>query len=221
MIEPVASALVVVAKSFNPSIFTQLWLCKEGIVDEEDFQGLSLASDDVAQHQLSTMQLLVVPPRLQVTLKPGDDASAEAGRALVDKIVNKLPHTPFQALGMNLDFLVTLEGADFAQRDRELFLVAGSPLASAFSDGDPRFGGYFSRDIDGIRLKLDIKPFAAGGEVGAADKLRCCFNHHVPLGKGSREEKIAATRSALGRCDDLRRKARKLVEDIESYASRS
>jgi hypothetical protein len=215
MIEPVGSTLVVTANAFNPSIFTQLWLSKQGLVADGEFSGTSVTTEAAAQHDLANMQLLVVPPRLQVTLKPGDDASAEAGRGLVAGIVGLLPHTPFQALGMNLEFLVTLSTDDFPGTNRAMFLVQPSPFADAFSGNDARFGGYFSRSIGEIRMKLDIKPVTTAGEVGGSgDKLRCAFNFHLDLKNGDRAEPITR---ALSQWGDFRKQARELLEDVERH----
>jgi hypothetical protein len=214
MIEPTGAVLVVTAKSFNPSIFTQLWLSKEDLVADKDFVGASLATEAVAQHDLANMQLLVVPSRLQVTLKPGDEASSEAGKTLVDGIVKKLPHTPFQALGMNLDYLVTFDAQSFAQVNRAMFLAQSGPFVKAFVDGNSLFGGYFSRNINGIRMKVDIKPISTGGEVGVGDKLRCVFNYHVDL---KQEDNVSVIHTALAKWSDMTARAVSLLEVAEAF----
>ncbi|MHC4201339.1 MAG: hypothetical protein ACYSU0_15220 [Planctomycetota bacterium] len=218
MIQPTGAAFVVAAQSFNPSIFTQLWLVREGLVEEGTLGGPSVASSEVAQHQVSGMQLLVVPPRLQLTFQQEDASSAAKGKELVRKVVEKLPHTPIQALGINLNYDVLYpDGDEFAMRDRALFLPRTSPLADVFGETNARFGGYFSRDVDGMRLKLDVKPLIPAGAQGTGDKLHFNFNHHVDLAGVGREDKVETIGRALERWDELKVQAEDILKRVEAF----
>lgn len=217
MIQPAGAALVVTAQSFNPSIFSQVWLVREVGVDEKCFTGTTVVSPQAAQHELGNMQILVIPARLQVTVKPGDDDAASAAAELVTKVVEKLPHTPFQAVGMNFDYLLMFASTEeFVAKDRALFLTQTTPLKGFFDQPDARYGGYYSRNVGDVRLKLDIKPRDPSGEVGIGEHLMLNFNFHLALSNGADRPSWQRVADTLGRWAEFRDLTKQLLADIES-----
>jgi hypothetical protein len=96
-------------------------------------------------------------------------------------IVDKLPHTPFTALGFNFDYFLTTEDSSVEKYTRSLFLKPNSPLSSQFDEDNAKFGGYFSKDVSGFRLKLDIKPISIKSKDKTMDKIQLAFNFHLDL----------------------------------------
>lgn len=220
MIQPAGVALVVTAQSFNPSIFSQVWLVREVGINEKCFAGTTVVTPQAAQHELSNMQMLVIPARLQVTVKPGDDDAALSAAKLVTKIVEKLPHTPYQAVGMNFDYLLTFASTEeFIAKDRALFLTQTTPLKGFFDLPDARYGGYFSRNLGDVRLKLDIKPRGPSGEVGVGEHLMLNFNFHLALSNGTDRPSWERVAETLGRWAEFRDLTKQLLKDIENPVS--
>src|SRR5215471_4775408 len=59
------SAVVIVAQQFNPSIINQLWLVRNEVLADADFQDGSLYSDLVVQVRSRLFHMLVIQEQLQ------------------------------------------------------------------------------------------------------------------------------------------------------------
>lgn len=151
--------IVIIAKNLNPSLFSQLWLVKQGIVNEEDFASNCIFSPFVTQVFTPNFQLFVVPERLQFTLINKSEDSAEFIKEKVGTIIKSIPHTPYRAIGINFNWIVAPEPpVDIFEFERKLFVKKEIAIYEQFSESDARFGAYLSKDIFGSRLRLDIKP---------------------------------------------------------------
>ena len=212
LVENAFSSIVLTAQSFNPSVFTETWLSESKVLPSDKLTGVRVYSPQVAQFQTSEVQVLVVPPKMQITfpiLVPGE--GPELACSIAVRTVELLPHTPYQALGMNFDYFVPPpEGQDFNVYDRALFGDGGSKLLREFSAPDARFGRYFSRDYGEARLKLDVKPVKAGPQN--KDLLQFSFNFHYALPEVHLEERSRNLSRMIGTWGQLRDYSQQLAE---------
>jgi hypothetical protein len=151
--------IVLVANELNVSIFNQLWLVRNGVLEEGDFGPGTVISPPAVVIPTPHFQLTFIADRVQVEFT--DDLSgADAARIAVEKILQKLPHTPFVALGVNFVLGQGVHGKDsFAAWNQRLFMA---PSLAELPLGDrARFGAYFSFDEEGFRAKVDVKPVPA------------------------------------------------------------
>ena len=211
------SNVVVAAHQFNPSIFKQLWLIKNGIVDEDDFGDGCLFSDPVVNVQSARFGLLVIPPQLQFVPKV---PPAEQEQLIVEKVgavVQALPHTPYTAVGLNFSWHLRPEDGDIPALTRQLFHVPKKPLFRLFESEDSRFGGYFSRDILGCRLKLDIKPILLPPkeEEGKREVLQFAFNFHLDIPPDC-EDAVTCIKRQLDHWNEARDEATQVVKEASS-----
>jgi hypothetical protein len=213
--EPVSGSFVVIANVFNPSIVSQAWLLSQGLVDEAEFGQLSLSTPQVAQHAMRAMDLLVAPERLQLTFPPADGAAPERAARLAREIIEKLPHTPYTAVGMNFDYGIDLPGATFAGVLRTWFLAEQNPLAARFECDDARFGGYFSKNLEDMRLKLIVLPLALSGVGERQGTLRFQFNFHRDLSTGDPQEAARQAGQKLSAWRLYRDAAVEMVQEVE------
>jgi hypothetical protein len=217
MIEKEAGTIIVTAQSFNPSIFSQLWLVKQKIVEEGEFQGNSISSTELAQHRFADIQLLCLPPRLQLSFSSSSPEAAQRACRVAGLIVEKLPHTPFGALGINFEHIVSPQDTkNSVDGFRQLFLVENTPLSRFFDDGQPRFGGYFSRDFEGSRLKLVITPILPTGQFGSDERLKCDYNFHVDMNALEHQDRSVTIIKSLKRWSDYNQTALKLTRELIS-----
>lgn len=215
MIEPVTGSIVLTAENFNPSIFSQLWFVQEGLFAAGDFQGPSMSTPDLAQHVIGKMRVLVIPPKLDFSFPPDDELSGQKACETVRKVSELLPHTPFQALGLNCIYSVRFESvADVPGITGRLFFPSDSPLRSEFASGDSRFGGYFSKDIFGARLRLDIKPGRQDGESSDKQLLTVNFNLHTGLQLPDKVKRLQAISERLEHWSAYHAKCLAIVETI-------
>jgi len=166
---------VLLAKSYNLPIFSQLWLLDNGIITKEEFEsGESYFTPVAVNVPTPDFELLIMAERLQVVIKVG---AINEGQALLERlvggIVENLPHTPYKALGLNFRYRIKSENEiGFSERCRNVFVNPGNPLQADFDDTNARFGLYLSKDIFDARLRLDIKPVKPDGN----DALNLAFN---------------------------------------------
>jgi hypothetical protein len=208
------SNVVVAANQLNPSIFKQLWLVKNGIVDEDDFGDGCLFSDPAVSVESEKFRLLVVPPQLQFVPKVPPEEQEQLVIEKVGAVVEALPHTPYTAVGLNFFWHLRPEDGNVPALTRRLFHVPEKPLFRQFESEDSRFGGYFSKDILGCRLKLDIKPvfLPPKEEAGNREVLQFAFNFHLDIPQDG-EDAVTCIQRQLECWNDARDEATKIVKE--------
>lgn len=197
--------IVVVAKTFNPSIVDKHWMISNEIIDEKELGENCLSAPMVSQIDSRNFHILVVPEQMQFVPKTISENTQELVTSKLLVIIDKLPHTPYVATGINFFADVVPKNQDFHSLNKKLFFISDNPIFQEFSSPDARYGSYFSKNIFDCRLKLDIKPVtltkkAAGPEKIEALKLN--FNFHKDLPKGNQLEGIRSMLLAWGNTFD-------------------
>lgn len=206
--------VVVVARQFNPSIFTQLWLVKNKLASESDFdEGDSVFTPPFVQVRVPKFALLVLPEQMQFAPRPAEGNHGAVVREKVGRIIQALPETPYSAVGLNFHWMLAPAQEDYSALCRALFF-RDNPLYSEFESADARFGGYLSKDIFDARLKLDVKPTTVDTPDGRAEKLLFAFNFHADI-KG--ESAVEHIERMLARWDDASTYAAQVVQKMESW----
>jgi hypothetical protein len=210
--ELVGSNLVVAAHHFNPSVFSQFWLVRNGIATEAQFRPGCLFSDQAVNVESEEFALLVVPPQLQFVPKVAPEHQGDLVTTKVGAIVHTLPHTPYTAIGLNFFWHISSEDGNVRALTRSLFFVPGRPLCQLFDTDDARFGAYFSRDTLGCRLKLDIKPVTIHTPEESREVVQFAFNYHLDLPREGNTT-IDIIERQLRAWDEARGHAKKVVDE--------
>jgi hypothetical protein len=156
------------------------------------------------------VQVLVVPPKMQIGF-PVNTGDLAVPRSMATRIVELLPHTPYQALGLNFDYFVSQPaGRDFGSYDRELLSTGEYSLLQEFTAQDARFGRYLSKNFGSARLRLDIKPIKAGPQN--SDMLYFSFNFHHDIGQVEQSDRPRELVRLIGTWDVLRAYSKKLTD---------
>jgi hypothetical protein len=216
--KPLPGTMVVLARAFNPSIFSQEWLLKNELV-EGGFGETSVTTPVASQHAVGNLGILVIPDRLQVTYPPGDDGALAKAQTLVCGVAQRLPHTPIHAIGVNFNYIIEIQQERFHLALRRMFLCPGSPFAPHFKGEDALFGGYFSTDFMKTRLKLDVKPVEPSKGTTASCHLRLNFNFHRDLDETDRDKAVQELRETVDGWREYRDLSDRIVSDIESAVS--
>lgn len=206
-VELVDASVVVVARQFNPSVFSQLWLVRHGLVGEDAFRDGCIFSDALAQVNTDDFNLLVVPPRAQFIANVPEEAQQRLIVEKMSQLVRALPETPYRAVGFNMKWKVTANGDSVAEMSRRLAFVPNSPMHSLFDTQDARFGSILSKDSFGCRLNLTVKPEVADGEEG--EFLVFAFNYHRDI--RPEDEAIPIIVKTLEQWDNAREEASTIV----------
>jgi hypothetical protein len=212
LIENAFSGIVLTAQTFNPSIFTETWLSQNDIIPAEALEGVRLFSPDVAQFQTPEVQVLVIPPKMQIRFSILEPTEVfEMPLKIASRTVELLPHTPYQALGLNFEYFVTQpESQNFNNYDRALLGSGDYKLLQEFSSKDAKFGRYFSKDYGESRFRLNIKPVKAGPDN--KDMLEFSFNFHHDVARFDPIKRSEKLIELIGTWDSLRQYAQKLLE---------
>jgi len=204
-----ARNVVLKATSINPSIFAERWLLRHDIVAEDEFEEGAIFTPLAAQVPARDFQLVVLPEMLQFAVKASAADPAALVRDRVGRIVETLPHVPYSAMGLNIHWRVEPSpGVDFGAEVRRMFAPPAAGLRSFFTEEDCRFGGYMSKDVLGVRLKLDVKPVTS--QVGDAEReaLKYQFNFHRSL---QEEDAVAAIVETLAQWPEAERLSEEIV----------
>lgn len=220
LIENAFSGIVLTAQSFNPSIFTETWLDRNDIIRADSLEGLRVFSPEIAQFQTEEVQVLVVPPKMQITFRIHEiTGEFEIPRKIAIRTVELLPHTPYQALGLNFDFFVSFpDEKDFNAYNRTLLGTGDYQLLQEFSAADAKFGRYFSKDHGDARLRLDVKPVKGGPHN--KDLLKFSFNFHHDVTQIDLSERAKRLIELIGTRASLQNYSARLVKMGTTFESR-
>jgi len=206
--------VVFIANSFNLPIFQQVWLLNNGIVTQDEFDsGTNFFTPAAVSVQTSEFELLITHERIQLVINSNFDNSSDLISRVMGGIANKLPHTPYKAVGLNYNYIIEPSSPDsFAAKCKDIFVCSDNPLGEYFGSDDSRFGLYLSTDVFDARLRLDLKPIRLNNNNN--DALRLSFNAN------SNTSDVESINNLLGKNEEIKMYtqniAEKLHEKLES-----
>lgn len=202
--------VVIVARQFNPSIITQLWLVKNDIIEEEEFTEDCVFLPIISHVRSREFNLLVLPEQLQFSIVKKTENEQELIVSKVGAIIQKLPHTPYVAAGLNFSWELKPESKGMGDFTRSLF-YRDIPLYKEFNTEDSRFGAYMSKNVFGCRLRLNIKPVKKKSQNKEEEILQFAFNYNREL---SEENKIEEILDLLGNWNRAKSLSNEIIEII-------
>jgi hypothetical protein len=204
----VGSNVVIAARHFNPSVFNQLWLFRNELVSEEEFEPGSVFTDVFVQVKTPRFVLLVVPDQLQFVPLKQDEDDEHLIEEKVGRIIELLSHTPYIAVGLNFVWHMNLDDLDIRGLTRQLFFKADSAFFKEFDTDDAQFGGYASKDMFGCRFKVDIKPITVLEEP--RERVQFAFNYHKDIMHPIKV--VQEIKEVLGHWNEARAESERLVK---------
>jgi len=180
----------------------------QGVVHEDEFAEGSLFTEMAVQAEARDFRLVAMPEMIQFALKTSAASPGELVRERVGGIATALPHMAYKAIGMNFHWRAEVEeGIDFAAEVHRMFVPQHSPLYNLFEQGGARFGGYMSKDVFGVRLKLDVKPVKREADGRLVEGLVYQFNFHLDL---DQDDPLLGIQGALERWEDAEELAKEM-----------
>jgi len=210
-IQLVDSNIVINAYEFNLSIINNVWLYKNKIFTEDELKGQK-SLPILVEVRTKNFNLNLVPNRLKFSIKPGYQEPNELLTSIVAKIVKLLPHTPYSASGLNFIYHVIPEDKNIVKLSRSLFFQANSKLMQNFDSEDARFGSYFSKDVIGTRLKLDVKPITVMATGKEEDRLQFAFNFHINFSSNNALDRIL---NLISKWDEAKNLSDQIMNNID------
>lgn len=176
-------SIVVLAQSFNPSVFNRHWLIKNNFIEEESVLPNSIFVPGVTQLSTKKFNLVVVPEQLQFNIGHQSVNLDDEIKNTLLPIIEKLQEIPYKAVGLNFNWFVNDSEKSIKELCQELFFISESKLFQKFETENSRFGSYMSMDFGKSRLKLDIKPVNSL-EIKtkeSSEYIQFAFNFHIVL----------------------------------------
>jgi len=203
------ASVVVVARNFNPSIFTQQWLIEKGVLVADVAVGPQIFTPQFVHVSNDGFRLTVLPEQLmfEVINSPQESFVKRVNEKLIP-ILSALNETPFAAVGVNFQWHIDDKDRTIATVSKDLF-DKGVGIYSEFSTSDARYGAYMSKDFLNSRLKLDIKPVIERQESGLSREfIVSAFNFHKDLFSADRHNELLRV---VRNCDSFLQESNKIL----------
>jgi hypothetical protein len=123
-----AANIVVLARSFNPSITSKEWLYKKNII--KDTISNFVHTPVLSFVETDVLSLVVESERAQINLKNISTENIELLAKVTSRLVTSLPETPYISAGFNYDFYLLKT----ANKLGDLFNPNNSKIRELFSD---------------------------------------------------------------------------------------
>ena len=91
-----------------------------------------------------------------------------------------------------------------------MFFRGDVPLFANFAEPDAHFGSYLSKNVFDCRLKLDVKPVAAGAV--REQRMQFSFNFHRDVGDA--EDSVATIGAMIGRWAEAKHEAMRIMRSV-------
>lgn len=205
---------VVLARDVNLSIFRPDWLSRLGVFTDDEILENFIITPGMVQIPTKSSDLIILPDRFQWRPKPPATATSQGALAVLGKILQELPHTPFAAVGLNFEYWVSPGQSAFVNWHQKLAISQASKTI-AEDDHTARYGFYVSRDFRGFRLKLTTLPTkvpAAKPIPEGTEALAFRFNYHCDL---RTEDRAAEACEQLRALDDAFAEASRLLDAVD------
>jgi hypothetical protein len=204
--------IIIVANTFNPSIFSSLWLVKHKFLTEQEILPNSLSGPEVSQIFTNDFILTVIAPRLDYSFSKSYSGDKQNLASRLSKIIQKLPEVPYNSAGINFEWIVSDEEKGIESLSRELFFHESSRIFRAFDTKEAQFGGFASMNIGHTRLKLNMVPGLNVTKESRQNVIRFSFNFHQDITQPDRAEQIARL---IGQWNEFYSKAKEIMSIVE------
>ena len=187
--------IVILAKSYNPSIVSKEWLYEKNIVREAVRNFVHTPVFSLIETE--RISLVLAEDRLQISLRNISPENTESLPDIATKFVSHLPETPYTAVGFNYDY----HGPK-----------ASTYIEALFSPDEAKLRELFSHDYEiGMTVLFQFKEFIArmsatplGGENA---KTAIHFNFHSDSpGAEKVKERLKLHSQAVERAEEILRR---------------
>lgn len=216
---------VLVANTFNPSVFSPAWLVKHGFADEGDLMPDFVFTPVRAQFSTREVAYLIVPMRAEISAvlrhaaePPGitvDTADAiDQLESKVRLLTDTLPHTPYTGLGFNFAWVVPPHDREESRALlNRIFFKPDNAFMNEIAKTEFTMGGFVLQKWQEGTLKIEVKPTRYALVEGEPNQegVLVDFNFHFACEAGEHE---AMLQKALAAWKDAASHATVLVNSL-------
>ncbi len=179
---------VVVNGRFNPVSFDKYFFIKNQIISESDFDSMKHQPVfNAVNVHVSTdkYELVITPNQIVIHGTNLDSNDIDLGSKL-KAVLDLSDSSDFAAFGANFEWMLQLSGEKEVHKTSKAFFFneTTTMIGDYFNSEDAQFGFYASKNILGVRLKLNVKPIQGTfhGDDELKDGLHYAFNFHCDQG---------------------------------------
>lgn len=177
-------SVVIVANTFNPSIFDKHWYVTKDIIEEGQIEAQPIAIPQFSQ--ISTVDYIITVTLNQLQLQCKNQEAFEAFvPSVLSRIVQKLPEIPYSALGFNFGFQCKGSEEEVKDLSHKLFRHGNSEFIKEFQD-DSFYGTFLVKKFEEARLTVEGRINELKEDKGnERHSLSFNFNFHWNLSRGN------------------------------------
>ena len=164
---PTQSNIVILASNHDPGIVSKDWLNQKDILTEASINYINTPGFSLVETFNYSLQ--VDQQRLNIGLKNFNENLLGRLPVIASKYIEALPETPYQAVGLNSNWIAQLEHREAL---KEIFLSNPKQFDTIFHEGRYNVGGIVIYEYDLFRLQLTVIPAEQDNSVGLD------FNYH-------------------------------------------
>lgn len=176
---------IVVNGRYNPGSFDKYFFIKNGIISEDEFNAMKHPPVfNVVNVHVATgeFELTVNPTQVAIYLIDPANNTINIGSKL-KRILELSDSSNFTTFGANFNWVIELNSKqELHDTSKSFFFNENTPIIGQyFNTNDAHYGFYASKDIFGLRLKLDVKPVRGIFHLQATeqkDGIQFSFNFH-------------------------------------------
>lgn len=191
-----SQSIIILANSFNPTVFNLYWLISEKLIKKEMISQSSFFTPALTNIITEKFNLFVSPDQLQFNGNGSFEEFEENVKTVLIPILLKLQAIPYHALGINFIWKAEIFNESIEEISKRLFVNERNEQFTFFQDGKPLFGSYMSKDYEKFRLNLDIRPVIAKNE----QFFQYAFNFHTQFDETRRFNELMERLKKLKDC---------------------
>lgn len=167
--------IVILAEKHNPTIVSKDWLMDKKIVAEDPTNFIHTPVFSLFESQ--NFSLIVDENRLQAAPKNFSPSHIDQFKGMVTNYVQRLPETPYKAIGLNYAWETKAEENENALNQWERDFPLGQNRMSALSPAGKYYFGTIIYDFfDNVRLKIVVEP-----NLNTLRDLSFDLNYHIDI----------------------------------------
>jgi len=180
--------VVILAKSHNPTIVSNEWVIKKGVLEEPIINFIHTPPFSMVEN--NDLRIHVDSGRMQIIVKRVEPDIIDKLPIIIKNYVNSLPETPYTAIGFNFSY-------------RE---ITEKNLGSIFSPDVEKFRKAFSEDYRvGGTIRFNFEDFIVTVNLLPDEKVLANFNFHSDIKEGSSGimEKIKSYHETMRKAEEV------------------
>lgn len=208
---------IVLVGQFTPNFFDKYFFIKNNIFNESDFFGKGFV-DVIDGHQFLASDYHFIIQSTQIILS-NHNVDSTKQRLTIDKIaaimINQGQEGFISAMGLNFNWHLN-SNESLHETTKKYFFNKDIKVFSKFFDNEKAYYGvYASKEFNGARLKLDIKPTTVTNNLEKTISELVVFNFNFHIEVKDQKETAEDILNYINNYNDFFNESKKIVKSYQ------